>query len=78
MTIYTQEQLEVLMMVAGSESPTETAIAIRQRWRYILAVARAARQRDATDWSLAAIRRAEAIIAALDEWLSENAGKKAG
>lgn len=76
---YTQEQLEILMMVAGSEQPLETAVAVRQRWRYILAVARAAREGKTVDWSLPQVVkeyeefsvRAERIIAALDDWLVE-------
>lgn len=80
MELISLEQLEVLMLVAGAESPTQTALDVRKRWQYILGVARAAQQGMLLDSSLpqvvreheSYIVRAERVIAALDEWLAEH------
>ncbi len=71
------------MLVAEAENPVKKAIDVRRRWRYILGVARGAQKGLVLDGSLPEVmreheryaRRAEAIIAALDEWLEEQAGR---
>lgn len=80
MELISLEQLEILMLVAGSEAPLQTAMDIRKRWRYILGVARAATQGIRLDAALPQVvrdceiyvTRAEGIIAVLDEWLMEH------
>jgi hypothetical protein len=77
--MYSLEQLEILMLVAGAEEPARTACQVRQRWGYIRNVALAARRGQVLDASLPQVlrdpdgycRRAEAILAALDEWLAQ-------
>jgi hypothetical protein len=74
-SVYTVEQLEVLMMVAEAQEPAHTALAMHRRWTYILRVAegycadaalpQVVRERDAY------AHRARLILAALNEWLAE-------
>ncbi len=74
------EQMEILMLVAGSEEPLQTAVEVRKRWRYILGVSRAASQGVCVDSSLPQVvrdhagyaLRAQRIIAVLDEWVAEH------
>lgn len=73
----TLEQMQTLMLVAGADDPTKVARELRGRWRYILGLARAAQRGLALDDSLPQVmleaadyeQRADAILAALDEWL---------
>lgn len=79
MALYSLEQLEILMLVAGAEEPVPTALAVRRRWRYILSVALAAQEGRVIDASLPVVvqdshayaERARAILDVLDEWLTE-------
>jgi hypothetical protein len=79
MDLITLEQLEVLMLVAGAEAPFQTAVQVRQRWKYILEVAGKAKAGEVTDQSLPQvihdcdrwIARAGGIVSVLDEWLRE-------
>jgi hypothetical protein len=85
MQLFTLEQLEVLMLVAGAEEPLQAAIQVRQRWKYILDVARKAQSGEWADRSLPQVfedadgwvARAEGIIAVLDEWLREQHNRPA-
>lgn len=80
MELISLEQMEILMLVAGSEAPLQTAMDVRKRWRYILGIARAATQGINLDASLpqvvrdchSYVGRAEKIIAILDEWLVQH------
>lgn len=85
MALISLEQLEILMLVAGSEEPLQTAREIRKRWRYILNIARAAQHGFCLDTSLpqvardceSYVSRAELIVAMLDEWLIEHSATDA-
>jgi len=80
---FSLEQLEVLMLVAGSDEPIQTAVDVRRRWRYLLAAARAAAGGQVAELGLPQIRqnsqqfavRAAAIVAVLDQWLAEHTGR---
>lgn len=80
MELISLEQMEILMMVAGSEAPLQTALEVRKRWRYILGIAQAACQGICLDTSLPQVvrncegykARAERIISILDEWVAEH------
>lgn len=86
MDLFTLEQMEILMFVAGSQDPVRTAQETRGRWRYILGLARAAQQGlmldenyphvmvDADGYAL----RADRILSALDEWLTEQSRRSIG
>jgi hypothetical protein len=77
---YELDELEVLMLIAGSEEPKLTALQVRRRWRYILGLAVAAKQGITLDNSLPQIViecdhylvKAERIVAVIDEWLAEH------
>lgn len=79
---FSLEQLEVLMLVAGSDEPVQTAVDVRRRWQFLLAAARSACNGEPPDPSLPQVgrsserfaARAEAIVAVLDEWLAEHTG----
>lgn len=79
MELTSLEELELLMMVAGSEDPVETALTVRRRWRYLLAVARTAQRGQVLDASLPQViaesdrfaARAERMVAALDHYLED-------
>lgn len=82
MELFTLEQVEVLMMVAGSDQPVQTAAQVRRRWHYIRGVALAAQRGESVDPSLPQVAResdqylarADRILAAVDGWLAEQAG----
>jgi hypothetical protein len=77
--LITLEQLEVLMLVAGAEAPFQTAVQVRQRWKYIREVAGKAKAGEVVDRGLPQvaldcdrwIARADGILKVLDEWLRQ-------
>ncbi|HEY3366632.1 MAG TPA: hypothetical protein VGK74_16375 [Symbiobacteriaceae bacterium] len=79
MELFSPEQMEVLMLVAGADDPLDTAVQVRRRWAYILGVAKAAQQGFLLDTGLPQVMeecdtyavRAEKVVAALDEWLAD-------
>jgi hypothetical protein len=83
--MYTAEQIEILMMVAGALEPVDTALEVRRRWQYILRVAEAASRGQSLDDSLPHIQadgpawatRARGIVAVIDEWLTEQQRRSA-
>ena len=83
--MYTIDQLEILMLVAESDDPMATALQIRRRWQYIMQVALGAVRGQVLDLSLPQVvrdhaiyaRKAQLILAALDEWLEEHNHRKA-
>jgi len=80
---YELDELEVLMLIAGSQEPELTALQVRRRWRYILGLAIAAQQGVTLDASLPQIVlecerytvKAARIVAVIDEWLQERTGQ---
>jgi len=80
---YELDELEVLMLIAGSEQPESTALQVRRRWRYILGLAVAAKQGITLDSSLPQIvlecdrysAKADRIVAVIDEWMEKRAGQ---
>lgn len=84
MQLTSPEELELLMMVAGSEDPLETALTVRRRWRYLLAVARTAQRGEVMDRSLPQVvadcdrfaARAESMVAALDQYVEHLIGNR--
>lgn len=79
-SLYTPEQVGLLMLIAGSDNPTEDAVAALGRWRYILGVAEGARLGLELDSSLPQVikdydyfsKMAASMVAALEEWLAEH------
>jgi len=80
---YELDDLEVLMLIAGSQEPELTALQVRRRWRYILGLAMAAQQGITLDASLPQIViecdhyvvKAERVVAVIDEWLTQHTGQ---
>lgn len=74
----------MLMLVAGSDDPIGTALTVRRRWAYILGVAKAAQRGFMLDASLPQVMedchryadRAQKVVSALDEWMSEQMGRR--
>jgi hypothetical protein len=83
--MYTAEQIEILMMVAGALEPVDTALEVRRRWQYIQRVAEGACRGQTLDDSLPQVlrdgaawaARARGIITVIDEWLTDQQRRSA-
>lgn len=86
MELITVEELKILMRVAGSDDPMQTAMQLRARWRYLLGLARAARHGMRLDEAFPEVmeasedyvERAQGVLKALDEWLQAQPKRPVG